>query len=230
MSAPAVAAPGFGEARAGFLSWLAGERRASPLTVATYAEALDALAAFLAPHQGGEPDLAALRLADLRAFLAHRAGDGPGGGAGAATRAKQLSAIKTFLRHLAKRHGLPPLALAGLSGPRRRPPVPRALSERHARAAASDADAAEDDPRLAARNRALFTLLYGCGLRIAEALSLTCATRRAPGPACGWSARGGRSASSPSSPPSRPRWRTGSGSAGPAAPTTRSSSARRASG
>ena len=168
MTAATFPAARFPEARAAFLAWLTEERRASPLTVSTYAAAVDDLAAFLTLHHGEEPTPAAIRLPDLRAFLAHRAADG----AGNATRAKQLSAIKTFLRFLVKRHGLPPLALNGLSGPRRKPPAPRALTPSQARTAAEDAGVSEDDPRLAARDRALFTLLYGCGLRIAEALSL----------------------------------------------------------
>jgi integrase/recombinase XerC len=157
-----------GAARIAFLEWLAQERRASPLTIDAYGRDLSDLLGFLTMHQGGEPELAALRLADLRAFLAHRAAQG----VGAATRARQLSCIKTFLRFLTRRHGLPPLPLGGLTGPRRKPPVPRALTEQQARATTSDAAEAEDDPALAARNQALFTLLYGCGLRIAEALSL----------------------------------------------------------
>ena len=153
-------------AREAFLDWLANERRASPETVEAYGRDIADLLGFLSRHQGGEPDLAALRLADLRAFLAHRAGEG----IAATSRARQLSAVKTFLRFLARRHGLPPLALGGLTGPRRRTPVPRALTE--AQALTATTDSFEDSPAMAARNRALFTLLYGCGLRISEALSL----------------------------------------------------------
>ena len=153
-------------AHGAFLDWLARERRASPETVEAYGRDIADLLAFLSNHHGGEPDLAAVALADLRAFLAHRAGLG----IGAASRARQLSAVKTFLRFLVRRHGLAPLPLGGLNGPRRKPPVPRALTEEQARTAT--ADSAEESPAMAARNTALFTLLYGCGLRISEALAL----------------------------------------------------------
>ena len=153
-------------AREAFLDWLARERRASPETVEAYGRDIADLLGFLTRHQGGEADLTALGLADLRAFLAHRAAEG----ISATSRARQLSAIKTFLRFLVRRHGLAPLPLGGLSGPRRKPPVPRALTQAQARTAIQDS--AEDSPALAARNQALFTLLYGCGLRISEALSL----------------------------------------------------------
>jgi len=154
------------EARAAFLEWLLLERRASPETVEAYGRDVADLLGFLSRHQGGEPDLSAIGLADLRAFLAHRAA----AGIGAASRARQLSALKTFLRFLVRRRGLAPLPLGGLTGPRRAPPVPRALTE--AQAATAIADSAADTPALAARDGALFTLLYGCGLRISEALGL----------------------------------------------------------
>jgi len=67
---------------------------------------------------------------------------------------------------------LPVTALAGLRGPRPRQPVPRALTVAQARDVAGEIGSNQEDPALAARDVALFTLLYGCGLRISEALSL----------------------------------------------------------
>ncbi|UFN46968.1 tyrosine recombinase XerC [Roseomonas sp. OT10] len=165
--APADAAA----ARLAYLDWLSQERRASPHTLAAYGRDLADLLGFLAQHLGGEPDLAALsalRPADLRAFLAHRAA----AGAGNATRARQLAAVRGFLRWLARRHAVSAAALSGVRGPRLRPPVPRALTERQARQVAGEVGDIQDDPALAARDVALFTLLYGAGLRISEALSL----------------------------------------------------------
>ena len=160
-----------------FLAWMRDERRASPHTIEAYGRDIADFLGFLTGYQGAEPDvaaLAALRPVDLRAFLAARAGRG----AGAATRARQLSTIRSFLRFLARRHGLQPLALAGLRGPRLPRPVPRAISAEHAQALGQEVGLVHDTPRAerpdfqAARDMALFTLLYGCGLRIAEALAL----------------------------------------------------------
>ncbi|MBO1073571.1 tyrosine recombinase XerC [Roseomonas marmotae] len=159
------------EARAAFLEWLEKERRASPHTLEAYGADLADLLGFLTRHQGAEPDLpsiAALRPADLRAFLAFRAE----AGAGTATRARQLAAIRSFLRFLARRHGISPDAIAGLRGPRLKTPAPRALRVAEAREVAADTGSVERTPLLAARDKALFTLLYGCGLRISEALAL----------------------------------------------------------
>ncbi|HYF09282.1 MAG TPA: site-specific integrase, partial [Acetobacteraceae bacterium] len=105
------------EARLAFLAWIAAERGASPHTIEAYGRDTAEFLGFLGGHLGEEPDMAALgalRPADLRAFLAARAAEGDG----AATRARKLAAVRGFLRFLIRRHGLPPLALAGLRGPR----------------------------------------------------------------------------------------------------------------
>ena len=170
-------------ARIEFLAWLATERRASPHTLEAYGRDMAEFLGFLTQHQGAEPDLAALGSltpADLRAFLAARAQDG----AGNATRARQLAAIRSFLRFLARRHGIKPLAVGAMRGPKRVQPVPRALNRADARAAGTDIGEVHHGERpefQAARDVALFTLLYGCGLRISEALGLTVAEAPLPG-------------------------------------------------
>ncbi|UPY36692.1 tyrosine recombinase XerC [Sediminicoccus sp. KRV36] len=170
-------------ARTEFLTWLATERRASPHTLEAYGRDIADLLGFLTRHLGAEPDLAALgamRPADLRGFLATRAK----AGAGNATRARQLAAIRSFLRFLARRHGIAPLAIAGMRGPKRVQPVPRALNRADARAAGTEIGDVHHPERpefQAARDVALFTLLYGCGLRISEALGLSIADAPLPG-------------------------------------------------
>ena len=165
------------EAVAAWLATLARERRASPHTTEAYGADLALFIEFLTRHMGEVPDvsaLAALRPADIRAFLAARAKAGDGN----ATRARRLAALRGFLRHVARKDGLPATALAGLRGPRAGAPVPRALSAADAKDIAAhiggvhDPDRAEHPRMQAARDVALFTLLYGCGLRIAEALAL----------------------------------------------------------
>jgi len=161
-------------ARAAFLAWLAAERRASPLTVEAYAADLAGFLGFLTRHLGDEPDLAALadlRAADLRAWLAAEAGEGRGN----ATRARHLSAVRSFFRWLARRHGVSNPQVRLLATPRAKRPLPRALAPQDARAVAEDIGEMSDSAAVQARDVALFTLLYGCGLRIAEALALNVA-------------------------------------------------------
>jgi integrase/recombinase XerC len=157
--------------RQNFLAWLAGERRAAAKTVETYGRDLAGFLGFLVNHIGEAPTaatLAALRPADIRAWLAREAANG----AGNATRAKKLSALATFFRYLHKRHGIENAAIALISRPRAKKPLPRALSPQDARAVAEDIGEATDTAFLQARDAALMHLLYGAGLRINEALSL----------------------------------------------------------
>jgi integrase/recombinase XerC len=165
-------------ARRDFLAWLAHERRASPLTVEAYGADIAGFLGFLTGHLGQEPDLAALaglRAADLRGWLAASAGEGRGN----ATRARHVSAVRSFFRWLARHRGVSNAQVRLLTAPRARRPLPRALAPEQARAVAEDIGAMSDTAALQARDVALFTLLYGCGLRIGEALALNVADIRA---------------------------------------------------
>lgn len=167
------------EASQSFLQWLLQERRASPLTVEAYGTDLAGFLGFMTGHLGAEPDtaaLAALRPADFRAWLASMANDN----AVNATRARHLSAVRSFFKYLARRHGVDNPSVKLVATPRSRRPLPRALLPRDARNVTTDIAELQDTAAMQARDTALFTLLYGCGLRIAEALSLN--VRDAPSP------------------------------------------------
>jgi integrase/recombinase XerC len=174
------------EALTAWLDTLARERRASPNTVEAYRADLSLFLGFLTRHLGEVPELgalAALRPADLRAFLAERAREGDGN----ATRARRLAAVRGFIRYLARRHGGSTAPIAGLRGPRAKAAVPRALAADAAKDVARgigtvhDPDRAMQPAMQAARDVALFTLLYGCGLRISEALGLDVRDAPLPG-------------------------------------------------
>ena len=168
------------EARTRFLDWLGGERRASPHTLEAYAADLASFLGFLTNHLGAEPDLtslAGLRTADFRAWLAALATDG----AANATRARHLAAVRTFFHWLARRHGIDNAALRLIASPRAKRPLPRALAREEARAVAEEVGEVSLSAQLQARDEALFTLLYGCGLRIAEALALNVRDAPLPG-------------------------------------------------
>ncbi len=167
------------QARQAFLDWLGQERHSSPLTVEAYGTDLAGFLGFLTNHLGAEPDLAALqalRPADFRAWLASMANDGSVN----ATRARHLSAVRSFFKYLAKRHGVENPSVKLVATPRARRPLPRALPANDARDLTTDIAELSDTAAQQARDTALFTLLYGCGLRIAEALSLN--VRDAPTP------------------------------------------------
>ncbi len=159
------------EARTAFLEWLGKERRAAPLTVEAYGADIAGFLGFLTQHLGAEPDLSALaelRQTDIRAWLASEAA----AGASNATRARRLSAVRSFYRFLARRHGVDNAALQLIATPRAKRPVPRALTADQARDVTERIGEMSDPAAIQARDTALFILLYGCGLRIAEALAL----------------------------------------------------------
>ncbi len=160
------------QAAEAFLAWLATERRASPLTVAAYGRDLRFFLGFLTTHLGGPVSLAALdglRESDLRAWLASEAAAGRGN----STRARHVSAVRSFFRFLARRHGVGNSAAKLIGTPKAKPPLPKALTADQAMVVAADIGEASDDAAVQARDTALFTLLYGGGLRIAEALGLS---------------------------------------------------------
>ncbi|MFQ3622310.1 MAG: tyrosine recombinase XerC [Acetobacteraceae bacterium] len=168
------------DALARFLDWLAAERRASPATVRAYAADIDSFLAFLRCHFGEVPDrdrLGRLTLPDLRAFQAERAA----AGASNATRARGLAALRSFYRWLARTGGPDCPALRLLATPRMRRPAPRALAVAESERLVEGAAKLEDTPWIAARDAALILLLYGCGLRSAEALGITLGDAPLPG-------------------------------------------------
>ena len=176
--AGAVAAPpisGAREALAAWLDYLAHERRASPRTVRAYGDGVGAYLNFLERHRGEVLTLVGLgeiSTGDVRAYLAfRRSGERP---LSPRSVSQALSAIRAFHRWLDRRLGVANPAIALVRGPRLPPGVPRPVSEDQARGLIEDAasDPDREDWELA-RDEALLTLLWGCGLRISEALSLT---------------------------------------------------------
>jgi integrase/recombinase XerC len=162
------------QALAQWLEHLANERRASPRTVEAYQACVLAYLAFLTSHRGEPPTVAALgelTAADLRAYLAsRRTGEHP---LSARSLSQALSAIRTFHRFLDRRLGTPNAAIGLVRGPRVKPGAPRPVTEDQARGLLTEAGDDPDMPQWAAtRDAAVLTLLYGCGLRISEALSL----------------------------------------------------------
>ncbi len=150
---------------------LMAERRVSRATLASYLGDVARFFAFLADHLGGPADLTALgglELRDFRAFLAHRRNDG----LKSRSLARALSSLRSLFRFLDRGGIVSNVALTALRSPKIPHAIPKPLSPRAARDLIDGAREASTEPWIAARDAAVLTLLYGCGLRIAEALSL----------------------------------------------------------
>ncbi|MFN7025109.1 MAG: tyrosine recombinase XerC [Pseudorhizobium sp.] len=166
-----IAAPDLLEKRKEWLESLRNERRLSANTLEAYERDTRQFLAFLTVHVGGPAtirDLHTLRTADLRSFLAARRREGSGN----RSLGRHLAGIRSFLRHL-ERQGLVNAAAAGaMRAPKQAKSLPRPLTDRQAVMVASAHAQLHDEPWIAARDAAVLTLLYGCGLRISEALGL----------------------------------------------------------
>jgi integrase/recombinase XerC len=152
-------------------AWLSGERRASAHTIAAYGRDLATFFDFLTEHLGAAPnlkDLEALRPADFRAYLARRAG----AGIERSSAARYMSVLRNFVRFLQRRGLAATTALAALRAPKLSPPVPKPLSVDDAVAAVDAASELAAKGWAGTRDTALFALIYGCGLRLSEALGL----------------------------------------------------------
>lgn len=162
-------------ARDALQAWLA---RASSLdgladaTVTAYRADVAEFIAFLTGHHAepqGLAPLARIGVADMRAWMAHlRARD-----VSARSVARKLSAVKAFYRWLAAREGFEPTAVLQTRAPRFQNRLPRPLAEDAARAMIDGVEHQARDGWIGARDAAVVTLLYGCGLRMSEALGLT---------------------------------------------------------
>jgi len=160
-------------ARALALRWadfLRHDRRRSPHTVRAYLATAHRFIDFLGHHRGeeiGRFSLLNLSAADLRAFLADRRA----GGLSASSAAREMSAVRSFLTFAAEDADTTP-QIPRTRAPRRPKTLPRAVSPDEAVSLAEDArDSAQLD-WVGKRDLAILLLLYGSGLRIAEAMGL----------------------------------------------------------
>ena len=152
-------------------SWLRDERRVSKNTLAAYMFDVANLLSFLEMYKGQQIKLstfADLTLTDFRAWLAHNAGEQ----IEAASRARAVAGARNFFRWLDKSGILHNEAIELLKTPKTPRRLPRPVSEISAKDIVAMAKNESKETWIGLRDEALFTLLYGAGLRIGEALSL----------------------------------------------------------
>lgn len=148
--------------------YLAHEKRRSEHTRRAYIATAERFCAFLSYHRGGAVDarlLKSLTPHDLRSYLADRRAEGLGN----ASAARELSALRTFLRFVGGSNASVPQ----MRGPRVKKGLPRPVAPAEALQLAQDVEDNAREGWVGARDFALLLLLYGAGLRIGEALGLT---------------------------------------------------------
>jgi integrase/recombinase XerC len=158
--------------RTAWLTRLAAERRMAANTVEAYERDLRQFLNFLTRHAGhpaGLADLADLRPMDMRGFLAERRA----AGAGARTLGRSLAGIRSFVRYLEQEGSASSAGLKITRAPRQPKTLPKPVTASQAMRMTGAQEQMQEEPWIAARDAAIISLLYGCGLRIGEALSLT---------------------------------------------------------
>ncbi len=164
-------APDLREAISLWIKNMVFERRVSDHTVKNYLHDLKSFCVFQRDHRGTAlklNDLSRLDLRDFRSFLANRLGEG----GSHRSNARAVSSLKTFFKYLKKHHNIENQAILILKAAKFLDSLPRPLNQDEAIALTSENSLEEQEPWVEARDQALFALLYGCGLRISEALSL----------------------------------------------------------
>lgn len=162
------------QARDALEHWLDTQKSlkgASENTIKAYnADTVDFIA-FMAEYTGESQGLAALSritTRDMRAWMAATRGTD----VGARSLARKLSSVKNFYRWLAEREGFEPTAVLTIRAPKFQKKLPRPLAVDAAKAMIETVEFQTPLAWVAARDSAVLTLLYGCGLRISEALGL----------------------------------------------------------
>ena len=151
--------------------WLVHEKNVSRHTLRAYTSDITHFIKFLRDHIGRPPglgDLSDVSIRDFRAWMSRKAMDGTGN----ASRARSLSGIKNLLNWMDRQGIMHNAAIGTVRSPKLPHKLPRPLQEKQAFEVLKNAGLLATEDWIEARDRALFTLLYGCGLRIDEALSL----------------------------------------------------------
>ena len=155
-----------------FIEYLIGTKNYSEHTATAYETDIREFVSFLATFIGSNVDLRDMARADTICFRSYLADRGRRGLAHKST-ARALSSLRGFYKYLAKHHNIKNDAIGLISSPK----VPRKLSKAIdpsdvANMQTAILDTEGNEPWIAARDWALVTLIFGCGLRISEALSL----------------------------------------------------------
>ena len=155
-----------------WLSHVTAIRGQSDKTIDAYRRDVSGYLGFLTNYKGcslGKSALAAITITDMRAWMAHERRRG----IAARSLARSLSAVKSFYRWLSETHGLEVTSVLATRAPKFKVGLPHPVASNDAKTMIKTANFQSAEAWVSARDTAVLTLLYGCGLRISEALDLT---------------------------------------------------------
>ena len=158
--------------REAWLSWMRSERRMADKTLDAYERDVRQFLQYMTGHVGHPPkiaDVANLKPMDMRGFLARRRQEGTG----VRSLGRGMAGIRSFVRFLEKKGLANSAGLSATRTPKQPKSLPKALPASQALRLADSGEHLTSEPWIAARDAALMALMYGCGMRIGEALSLT---------------------------------------------------------
>jgi len=164
--------PAMSAALGDWLDYQRALKGAADNTITAYQTDLLGFLSFMTNYHGeaqGLGPISRIMVTDMRAWMASERARG----VSARSLARSLSAVKSFYRWLADREGFEPTAVLSTRSPKFQKKLPRPLAIDAARAMIDTVEIQAREPWIAARDVAVVTLLYGCGLRISEALGLT---------------------------------------------------------
>ena len=165
------AEPAVRRAAEDWYAWLAHERRLSPNTLDGYSRDLSGFMTFLSGHLGFPPglrDLEALRSIDFRGYLAELGNRK----LARTSTARAVSVLRNYFHFLDRRNIISNAAASALRTPKAPKSVPKALDREDAMRVMEEVGDFADQEWVSRRDTTVMLLLYGCGLRIGEALGL----------------------------------------------------------
>ncbi len=152
-------------------NWLIDEKRFSKNTVSSYKRDLAQFCDFLAGHFGTQANckkLEKLKLRDIRSYMSYQTSKG----LSRSSLSRKVSSVKSFFRWMSKNDIMENSAISSITNPKIPKTLPRAVEVSDAFNIIEKVKEFSNKSWIAKRDGAIFTLLYGCGLRISEALNL----------------------------------------------------------
>lgn len=154
-----------------WLNYLSNIKKLSQNSVLSYKNDLSKFFIFFQDYiekNIGLKEIESIKISEFRSFLTYRRNSEISSN----SIARNISALKSFFRFLIKNNKIKESSVFNLKSPKLKKSLPRPINVDLAIQVIKQAEEIEDEKWIGLRNKAILILLYGCGLRISEALSL----------------------------------------------------------